>query len=235
MSEERFRLVFRGELLEGHREASVRSRLAAALGLEADRAASLFSGRPVVVKRDVDRATAVRYREVCREAGAHLRVAPEAPGEERAAAAGRTQGADAAVSADDAAAPLKRRRHGGSTLAERLGRDAALDAGDSHASAPLSNAASAQAPPPHDAATRSAQHADAPAFELAPVGSDVLRADERPRVATPDVDVSHLSASLPEDGGLEPGRPAPPPPPDTSGLSLVEPDGDDEAPGTDHR
>ncbi|TDJ39420.1 MAG: hypothetical protein E2O54_10885, partial [Gammaproteobacteria bacterium] len=72
---ERFRLLFRGEILEGQHTAVVKKRLAKLLGIEDARVQRLFSGEPVVIKKDVDQATAARYQAEFKSAGARLRVA----------------------------------------------------------------------------------------------------------------------------------------------------------------
>lgn len=72
----RHALVFAGECLPGHAPADVRLRLAVALHLDEARAARLFDGRPVVLRRDVDTATAVRRAARFAELGARLRIDP---------------------------------------------------------------------------------------------------------------------------------------------------------------
>ena len=69
-----YRLVFRGEVNEGQHAAVVRKRLAALLKIDDSRAEVLFSGKPVVVKKAVDKATAIKYRDAFNQAGARLRV-----------------------------------------------------------------------------------------------------------------------------------------------------------------
>ncbi len=76
MSDERYRLVFRGELLEGQHKAVVKKRLAEALKLDENRAQQLFSGKTVIVKRDADTRTAAAYQKLFKTAGARLRVLP---------------------------------------------------------------------------------------------------------------------------------------------------------------
>ncbi len=91
MAEEQYRLVFRGELLEGQHAAVVRKKLGAAMKLDNDALDRLFSGRPVVVRKAADTQTAAKFQAVFKQSGARLRIMPVA---DRAAAAG----------ADDAAA-----------------------------------------------------------------------------------------------------------------------------------
>lgn len=71
-----YRLVFRGEVIEGQHPAVVRKRLAMALKLDDERVQSLFTGNPVVVRKNVDAETAAKFQAVFKKAGARLRVQP---------------------------------------------------------------------------------------------------------------------------------------------------------------
>jgi hypothetical protein len=88
MSDERFDLTYRGELLPGADPDAVRERLSAIFRLSAAGAERLFTGRPVVVKRAVDEATRARYAEVFNQAGAVLVVVPCAATDEASAHSG---------------------------------------------------------------------------------------------------------------------------------------------------
>lgn len=74
--DEAYRLVFRGEVLDGQHPAVVKQRLIDALNLSDDQAEKLFSGSTVVLKRDADTKTAARYQGLFKKAGARLRVLP---------------------------------------------------------------------------------------------------------------------------------------------------------------
>jgi hypothetical protein len=67
-----YKLIFRGEVLEGQHPAVVRKRLGESFG--AQHLDLLFSGRPVVIKRQVDAASAARLQALFKQAGARLRV-----------------------------------------------------------------------------------------------------------------------------------------------------------------
>jgi hypothetical protein len=90
--DEKYRLTFRGEVLDGQHRAVVKRRLSELLKLEDAQIDKLFAGNPVVLKRDVDRSTAARYQGLFKKAGARLRVTaqtatPPAGTPEKAAAA----------------------------------------------------------------------------------------------------------------------------------------------------
>ena len=203
----------------------------------------MFSGRTVILKKSVDRATAAQYQAVFRKAGARLRVVP----------------VRAEVSTPPAVAPLRSEAAGRVSLAERLAAEHGA------AAPPPSNPAVGTA--------AAQVTVEVPEYQLAPPGADVLTEDERRRVEVPDIDVSALTVAEPgerlaeeapapevvidtstlsvaEPGATivdhveieplevdtsaltlaEPGadlgpgvRPPPPPPPDTSHLSVDQP------------
>jgi hypothetical protein len=62
MAEERFDLSYRGDLVPGADPARVRERLTAIFKLSDAGAQRLFTGRPVIVKRDADAETADTLR-----------------------------------------------------------------------------------------------------------------------------------------------------------------------------
>ena len=142
---ETYKLVFRGEVLEGQHPAVVRRRLGELLSIDEARLERLFSGQPVVVKAEADEATAARFEGLFRKAGARLWA---------------------------------------------LARPPAVE-------------------PDFDP-------------ELLPVGSDVLREDERQPWQPRDIDTGHLALQDPADLRVEDPGPVPPPP-DTSRLKLLDP------------
>lgn len=73
---ERYRLVFRGEVLEGQHKAVVKQRLGAALKVEGERLDAMFTGKAVTIRKDADTDTAARFQIVFKRAGARLRVVP---------------------------------------------------------------------------------------------------------------------------------------------------------------
>jgi hypothetical protein len=82
---DRYNLIFRGEVLEGQHPAVVRKRLGETFA--AQQLDLLFSGRPVVIKRQVDAATAARLQALFKQAGARLRVVADSAATEVSAPA----------------------------------------------------------------------------------------------------------------------------------------------------
>lgn len=216
MTEPVYNLVFRGEVLEGQDRPAVARRLMALLKIDAPKVKALFSGQPVVLKRQVPRDVAAKFQAAFRDAGARLRVAPV------------ETGTDTGTRAEPApSAPAVR-----PTLAERLAAEEAAEAAPESASAATGQqAAGTPAADPSAALGRPIRKvlpADLPGGEgwtLTAAGQDLLSADELVRAQPLAVDVSHLSAAPAHSGSLEdvlPPPPPPPPPPDTSAFQLDE-------------
>jgi hypothetical protein len=79
MADERFDLTYRGTLAPGADPAQVRQRLGAAFRLGEQGIERLFSGRPVLVKRQADAATRDQYERIFAQAGAVLMIMPSEP------------------------------------------------------------------------------------------------------------------------------------------------------------
>lgn len=75
---ERYRLVFRGEVLEGQHKAVVKQRLGVALKVDGARLEAMFTGKAVTIRKDADTDTAARFQIAFKRAGARLRVLPVA-------------------------------------------------------------------------------------------------------------------------------------------------------------
>ena len=99
---DQYRLVFSAEVLEGQHPAVVKKRLAAVLKQSDERMDMLFSGKPVVIKKSIDRENAARYQAAFKKAGAQLRVLPV---EQPAAAAVPAEEPAPDASAPSAGAP----------------------------------------------------------------------------------------------------------------------------------
>ena len=74
MPEDRYNIVFAGVLLGGADAAEARARLGGTFRLDSAQLDNLFSGRPIVVKRDVDLMTATRFQQAFLAAGARAEI-----------------------------------------------------------------------------------------------------------------------------------------------------------------
>ncbi len=193
--DERYRLVFRGEILEGQHKAVVKRRLTELLKLDDARLAKLFSGKPIVLKRDVDRNTAARYQALFKEAGGQLRVQQESPTGNDAADAPAGPSPVAKAAAPEAAQNPER-----VPLAERLGDAAETPTGKGFAAiaaeidAPDFEVINTYLPPPGAPRTE----IDAPEYEIAEVGVRLREPVEAPlaQVAEVDFELAEVGSDL---------------------------------------
>jgi hypothetical protein len=239
---ERYRLVFRGEILEGQTKAAVKERLGVTLKVDGARLDSMFTGRAVVIRNDADTDTAARFQIAFKRAGARLRVLPVAIDSERPVdAAAPSDDSDARASTKSAAADATRAFRlapvgalmleprsvpappspdtSHLTLAspgERLGPELVVDA-----VAPDVSHLSVAAPGTTlgNGAAESPPEVPVPAWRIAQPGA--LLARRAPDVESP-VDVDALGFELAPPGAIldDAEREPPPPPPDTSHLKL---------------
>lgn len=74
MSNSEFDIVFRGDIVIGQRLDEVKQRLQQLFKTDAAKVDALFSGRPTPLKRNLDEATAKKYRDVLLKAGVQVDV-----------------------------------------------------------------------------------------------------------------------------------------------------------------
>ncbi len=70
MSDKEYRIVFDGQIGDGFTIGSVKKNMAQLFKADDERIAAIFSGQPVVLKRNLDEATARKYVAALRKAGA---------------------------------------------------------------------------------------------------------------------------------------------------------------------
>lgn len=76
MSTPEFDIIFRGDIVFGHQLADVKLKLQQLFKVDATKVDALFTGRPVPLKRNLDEATANKYRDVLLKVGAMVEVSP---------------------------------------------------------------------------------------------------------------------------------------------------------------
>jgi len=69
-----YAIVFKGEILDGFQAISVKAHLSQLLKADADKMATIFSGKPVVLKRTSDKKEAAKYGHALRNIGADVKV-----------------------------------------------------------------------------------------------------------------------------------------------------------------
>lgn len=85
MADELFNVIFRGDVLPGQNLAEVKARFAQLFKMDVAKAESFFSGKPVVLKPNCDRATADKFKAVLEQAGAMVEIRTVAPAQPVAA------------------------------------------------------------------------------------------------------------------------------------------------------
>lgn len=199
----RYNIYFGGQLLEGQDMASVRDKLARLFNADEQTLDKLFSGKAQLIKRECDKATALKFKQAIEQAGARPIIKE----------VGTSPPAPAKAPASPKPAPTMTAAERIAALAEApdLGTyDTATDQADD---APPGEARPGQAEP--------AQAVDpgAEGINLAPQGTAVLRPEERKPAPTREVDTTGIVL---DESGEQLSEPSPPPPaaPDTSHLSM---------------
>lgn len=96
MADSDYRVVFEGQIAEGFSIGMVKKNLAKLFKADAERIATIFSGQAVVLKRNIDHPTALKYQAALQKAGAITAL--------KTASGSKESPTDAASSAPSAAA-----------------------------------------------------------------------------------------------------------------------------------
>lgn len=183
--EARYNIVFRGELVSGADPDQVRRNLAQLFKMELERVEKLFAGKPVVLKKEADQATAMKMRAALKKAGAECEMKP-VDGEEAPA---QPQPSTPEGGSDTTAAPEPQASDSGATTGEA----------QPEATPASSGAGVAMEDKPENLETvgtiRTGGTGFSSEFEVAPVGAELEQADSDEEPVNPDI--SHLSLSPP--------------------------------------
>lgn len=74
MSDARYNIVFDGSLVPGADPEAVRANMGRLFRMTPERVEALFSGKRIVLKRDADQATAMKFRAALKQAGAQCQM-----------------------------------------------------------------------------------------------------------------------------------------------------------------
>lgn len=200
MSNELYEVAFSGEILEGADLQQVKAKVAAIFKADDAKLAQLFSGKRVVIKKNIDQATANKYKTALQKAGAKCEIASLSPPSGAVSASVETSPTQVAAKAQATTQPV--------SPSPVTGQKVAAGSADIPA-APITDPLGISA---NDITDWSAS--------VAPVGSPMQ--DEIKDVPEPQLDLEGLDIAPPGSdlGQLKKGDE--PPPPDTSGLSIVE-------------
>lgn len=191
MSDARFHIVFSGKLVGGADLATVKSNLGRLFKMDSARVEKLFSGQPVVIKKDADQAMAMKFRALMKQAGAECDIRPVSAGASPPApAAAPVSAPQAQPSAVESGSPS------GQTGAQVQSSGGLETVGT----------------------IRTGGTGFAGAFTVADVGEDMDSGEQAPPPPAPDV--SHLSMAAPGENLGQRKEEVPPAQPDISHLSL---------------
>jgi len=184
MNEQQFDIIFRGDIVFGHQLAEVKLRLQQLFKADAAKVDALFTGKPVPLKRNLDQASAQKYKEVLHKAGALVDVVAVSDNSAIAVTA-------ATNSMPNTAADSKPM-----TLAQRLQAQQLADEQQAKEQQQAKEKEAARV-----AAEQSVVTPSSNSWSLAPTGSNLLQPGEIKSEQVIEVDTSFISLR-PEGGNL---------------------------------
>lgn len=187
MSEELYEVAFSGAILEGADIEQVKVKVAAMFKADASKLAHLFSGKRVVIKKNIDQVTANKYKAALINAGADCEIK--------------------SLSVVASSAPVDKVQE--KSVVEPVKTTDKIYSSD------------APAAPQTDPLGISANDITDLNVNVAPIGSDMQ--DEIKEVEAPELDVSGLDMAAPGSDLGEIKKADVPPPPNTDGITLVDP------------
>ena len=200
MSDELFEVAFSGQINEGADLEQVKAKVGAMFKADATKLAHLFSGKRMVIKKNIDQATANKYKSALNNAGAvcEVKSLSEAPAPQSVES----------KPAQASPAPMKQE----AVKAQAIKPEAR----------PATVAASGDIPaaPKTDPLGIGVGDISELTAAIAPVGSDMQ--DEVEEVAEPSLDLTGLDMAPAGSDLGQLKKDDAPPPPDTNGLSLVD-------------
>lgn len=218
-----YEIVFSGQVAPGVDPAQARQGIQRLFNASEQLLEQFFSGRRIVVKRDLNQAAAEKYRQAFASAGALVEVVAMGQVAETPAPAAQAAAAPApapvaqAPAAQAAVSPTPVSVAPAAPIAPAVGAAVAPASAAPAAVQPVPTAGSLNVAP-RDEYMAAFAHVQAPDFGLAGVGEDLL--ENKPEQAVTEVDISGLSLAAPgSDLEQLPGA-APVPVPDISHLKL---------------
>lgn len=199
MSDQLFEVAFSGQISDGVNPDEVKGKVGKMFNADEGKLAQLFSGKRIVIKKNVDLATANKYQTALNRAGAECEVVQT--------------GGDAAVPTAEPSA-----------VTDTPVAAAAAPAAPAEAAAAQEYESSYDgevAPPPQlDPLGITGDQIDDLAATVAPVGSELQ--DDYQAPAEPEIDIAGFDIA-PVGSELSTAAKEPdPPPPDTSGITMAD-------------
>ncbi len=195
MSDELFEVAFSGNISEGANLDEVKARVGKMFKADDAKIAQMFSGKRIVIKRNLDKAAAVRYANAFKKAGAVCEVKPMSG----AVATRPAKIATPSPPAEKSAIPVATLQVDFTTT-QNFGEPA---------------------PPPNtDPLGISGDQIEDLSATVAPVGSEMQ--DEIKEVAEPDIDITEFKVAPVGSTIVTDKKEPDPPPPDTTGMAITE-------------
>jgi len=206
MSDQLFEVAFSGQVSQGASPEEVKARVGKIFNADETKLAQLFSGKRIVIKKNIDQATAAKYKTALNRAGAECEIVPMGGATAgSAAAAVETPATAAASAAGQGDAPAT------ATSAAQPAVSPAYESSYDGDVAP---------PPQTDPLGITGDQIEDLSVTIAPVGSELQNSYEAP--PEPDIDVTGFDVA-PVGSELGSAKKDPdPPPPDTSGITLAD-------------
>jgi hypothetical protein len=194
MSDQLFEVAFCGQISEGANLDEVKARVGKMFKADDAKLAQLFSGKRIVIKKNIDQATATKYQTALNRAGAECEVNPLG-GAAPVAPAAATAPVAAPAESNAAATP--------SSVEYETAYDGEVEP-----------------PPQTDPLGITGDEIEDLVASIAPIGSELQDAHET--AETPQIDLAGLDvAPVGSDIGAT-KKDAEPPPPDTSGITMAD-------------
>ncbi len=194
MSDQLFEVAFCGQISDGANLDEVKVKVGKMFKADDAKLAQLFSGKRIVIKKNIDRATVAKYEMALNRAGAECEVNPM-DGAAPAAAAAATTPVTAPAESDSVTTPPSAQY------------ETAYDG-------------EVEPPPQTDPLGITGDEIEDLAASVAPIGSELQDAHaepEEPQIDTAGLDVAPVGSDI---GATKKG--SEPPPPDTSGITMAD-------------
>jgi len=192
MSDQLFEVAFSGQISEGANLEEVKARVGKMFNADEAKLAQLFSGKRIVIKKNIDQATAAKYKTALNRAGAECEIS--------------SPGGEAAAAQPAAATPAP---------AEPAAKSAPVST-----EYETSYDGEVAPPPRTDPLGISGDQIEDLAVSIAPVGSELQ--DEYKEPEKPDIDITGFDIAPVGSDLSEAKKEQEPPPPDTSGITLAD-------------
>ncbi len=194
MSDQLFEVAFSGQISEGANLEEVKARVGKMFNADDAKLTQLFSGKRIVIKKNIDQATAAKYKTALNRAGAECEISPT--------------GGEAAAAQSAAATPA-------AAQAEPAAKSAPVST-----EYETSYDGEVAPPPRTDPLGITGDQIEDLAVSIAPVGSELQ--DEYKESEAPDIDITGIDIAPVGSDLSEAKKEQEPPPPDTSGITLAD-------------